>query len=316
MINLNHVFARRAFRPAVFALAASVSFILPTLIKAQTYSSGQPVWPAFEGWEKNDDGSFNLLFGYMNDNWEEQPYVPIGPDNNIQPGGPDQGQPTRFQPRRNRFMFRVRVPKDFGQKELVWTLTTQGKPQKAYGSLRPDLVVENIDIMSETGALGAGASSPELRADKPPVIKIDGAKTRTVKVGQPLSLTTLTTDDGIPRARPGQGGANPGGRGRNPAMFPPYRPTVGKNLGLHTSWYVYRGGGNVTFEPDQIKAWEDTRNGANSPWAPFWSAPPFPADGKQTVQVTFNEPGTYVLCARADDGALTGDEMVTVTVTR
>ena len=127
MINLNRVSARRAFRPAVFALAASVSFILPTFIKAQTYSSGQPVWPAFEGWEKNDDGSFNLVFGYMNDNWEEQPYVPIGPDNNIQPGGPDQGQPTRFQPRRNRFMFRVRVPKDFGQKELVWTLTTQGK---------------------------------------------------------------------------------------------------------------------------------------------------------------------------------------------
>jgi len=69
----------------------------------------------------------------MNDNWEEEPFVAIGPDNNIQPGGPDQGQPTRFQPRRNRFMFRIRVPKDFGQKELVWTLTTQGKPQKAFG---------------------------------------------------------------------------------------------------------------------------------------------------------------------------------------
>jgi hypothetical protein len=155
-------------RPAVFALVASVSFILPTFIKAQTYSSGQPVWPAFEGWEKNDDGSFNLLFGYMNDNWEEEPYVPVGPDNNIQPGGPDQGQPTRFQPRRNRFMFRIRVPKDFGQKELVWTLTTQGKPQKAFGSLRPDLVIESVDIMSETGALGAGASSPMERRRGPP----------------------------------------------------------------------------------------------------------------------------------------------------
>jgi hypothetical protein len=252
----------------------------------------------------------------MNDNWEEEPFVAIGPDNNIQPGGPDQGQPTRFQPRRNRFMFRIRVPKDFGQKELVWTLTTQGKPQKAFGSLRPDLVIENVDIMSETGALGPGASSPELRADKAPVIKLDGAKTRTAKVGQPLSLTSIVTDDGVPRTRPGQGGANPGGRGRNPAMFPPYRVTVGKNLGLHTSWFVYRGGGNVTFAPDQVKAWEDTRNGANSPWAPYWNAQPFPADGKQTATATFDEPGTYTLCLRADDGALTTDEMVTVTVTR
>jgi plastocyanin len=99
-------------------------------------------------------------------------------------------------------------------------------------------------------------------------------------------------------------------------MFPPYRVTVGKNLGLHTSWFVYRGGGNVTFAPEQIKAWEDTRNGANSPWAPYWNAPAFPADGKQAVTVTFDEPGTYTLCLRADDGALTTDEMVTVTVTR
>jgi hypothetical protein len=316
MITLKNGLSRRALGPAAFVLFAAAVFLLPTLIKAQTYSSGQPVWPAFEGWEKNDDGSFNLVFGYMNDNWEEEPNVPIGAENNIQPGGPDQGQPTHFQPRRNRFMFRIRVPKDFGQKELVWTLTTQGKAQKAYGSLRPDLVIENVDIMSEAGALGAGSSSPELRADKPPVIKLEGAKTRTAKVGQPLAITTVTTDDGIPRARPGSGNAQPAGRGRNPAMFPPYRVTVGKTLGLHTSWFVYRGSGKVTFDPDQIKAWEDTRNGANSPWGPYWIPPPFPADGKQTVQVTFDEPGTYMLCMRADDGALTSDEMVTVNVSR
>lgn len=305
-------FARRALGPAVVVLFAAASLLLPPPTKAQSYSSGQTVWPAFEGWERNDDGSFSLVFGYMNDNWEEEPHVPIGPENNIQPGGPDQGQPTRFQPRRNRFMFRVRVPKDFGDKEMVWTLTTQGKAQKAYASLRIDSLIENIDIMSETGALGPGSSNPEIRADKAPIVKIDGDKTRSAKVGQPVSLTAVVSDDGVPRVRPAQ----PPGRGRNPALQPPSRITVGKSLGLHLSWYVHRGAGNVSFEPPQIKAWEDTRVGANSPWAPFWVSPPVPEGGQYVAQATFDEPGTYVLFARADDGALTGDDMVTINVVR
>jgi hypothetical protein len=106
--------------------------------------------------------------------------------------------------------------------------------------------------------------------------------------------------------------------GRNPAMVPPTRITVGKNLGLHTSWFLYRGpaGGKVTFDPPQVKAWEDTRAGANSPWAPLWSAPHLSPDGKEEVHVTFSAPGTYVLRCRADDGALLADEEVTIVVTR
>ena len=133
-----------------------------------TYSSGQTVSPAFEGWEKNDDGSFNMLFGYMNRNWEEEPVVPIGPDNCIAPGPCDQGQPTRFQPRRNRFVFKVKVPKDWGNKELVWTLTVRGKTEKAYATLREDSTVDNIVQASENGALGAGISSPAIRANVAP----------------------------------------------------------------------------------------------------------------------------------------------------
>ena len=130
-----------------------------------TYARGQNVSPAFEGWEKNPDGSFNMMFGYMNRNWEEEVDVPIGPDNNISPGLPDQGQPTHFQPRRNRFVFKVRVPADWGKKELVWTLTTKGKTEKAFASLREDSLVDNIVQASEQGALGAGVSSPAIRAN-------------------------------------------------------------------------------------------------------------------------------------------------------
>ena len=139
-------------------------------------------------------------------------------------------------------------------------------------------------------------------------------------------LTAVVTDDGIPKRRgAGLSGAavnNTGSRQItaetrvNRAMQPPARVTVGKNVGLHVSWFVYRGTGPVLFSPEQIMVWEDTRVGANSPWAPVWVAPTMPPDGKVTVWATFSQPGTYVLRSRADDGALTGDGQVTITVTR
>ena len=301
-------------------------------MQSLTYASGQDVSPAYEGWEENPDGTFNLVFGYMNRNWKEEINVPIGAENNIEPGGPDQGQPTHFLPRRNRFIFRVRVPKDFGQKEMVWTLVTQGKTNKAYASLKTDLRIENIDIMSETGALGAGSSNPEIRADKAPDVKIDGPTRITAKVGEPVALAAIVTDDGVPRGRglggvgggrggqgAGRGAAGPLGgpaRGGPNVPQPPSRVTVGKALGLHAGWFPYRAVGPVTITPDQIEVWEDTREGANSPWGAHWTNPPPPADGKWTAQATFSEPGTYVMRCRADDGALTTDADVTVTVTR
>jgi hypothetical protein len=289
---------------------------------AQTYSRGQNVSPGFEGWERNEDGSFNFLFGYMNRNWEEEIDVPIGPENAIEPGGPDQGQPTHFLPRRNRFVFRVRVPKEWGEKEMVWTLTTKGKTEKAYASLKADYFVDDVVIASETGALGAGTSNPEVRSNERPDVRLD-QKTLSARVGEPIELVAWVTDDGIPK-RPVPSAAQTAAAARaqnasptaprNPVLNPPSRITVGKRTGLHLSWFVYRGAGTVRFDPMQIKVWEDTRAGANSPWAPLWTPPQMPADGKIVTRATFNAPGTYILRARADDGALFDDEDVTITV--
>jgi hypothetical protein len=79
---------------------------------------------------------------------------------------------------------------------------------------------------------------------------------------------------------------------------------------------VYRGVGRVTFDPAQIASWEDTRAGGNSPWAPLWTPPELPEDGRVSVRAWFYDPGEYVIRVRADDGALTADGMVTVTVTK
>ncbi len=306
-------------RLPLLALLAMAVFLIRPAIAQLSYSRGQTASPAYEGWERNADGSFNLLFGYMNSNWEEEFDVPIGPENNIEPGGPDQGQPTHFFPRRNRFVFRVRVPQDFGEKDLVWTLTTHGKTLKAYGTLRQDYFLDNMVFTSETGAIGAGVSSPEIRANKPPVLEAAGDRVRTVRVGEPLTLSAHVTDDGIPKPRQ-RGAFLDRGRGseevKDIRMIPPRQVTVGSATGLWVSSYLYRGAGKVTFTPAQAKTWEDTRAGANSQWSPLWAAPPPPADGKWTVQVTFDEPGTYVLRWHASDGALWADEDIKVTVTR
>jgi hypothetical protein len=301
-------------RLAPLALA---SFLIHPATAQLSYSRGQTASPAYEGWEKNADGSFNLLFGYMNSNWEEEFDVPIGPENNIQPGGPDQGQPTHFFPRRNRFVFRVHVPKDFGEKELVWTLVTHGKTLKAYGTLRQDYFLDNMVFTSETGAIGAGVSSPEIRANQAPVLEAAGDRVRTVKLGETLTLSAHVTDDDVPKVRP-RGGAV--GRGEEAVkdlrMIPPRQVTVGSATGLWVSCYLYRGDGKVTFNPPQARTWEDTRAGGNSQWSPLWTPPPAPAEGKWIVQVTFDEPGTYVLRWHASDGALWADEDIKVTVTR
>jgi hypothetical protein len=305
-------------RRLIGVIATSLAMVASALLlssadpnaQSLTYSRGQNVSPAFEGWETSADGTSSFLFGYMNANWEEEVDVPVGPNNRFDLLGADLGQPTHFLPRRNRFVFKVPVPKDFGNKELVWTLTSHGVTEKAYASLRQDYFIDNVVIASETGALGAGSSNPAMRANKPPVVNIEGGKSRSVKAGQPLQLVAVVTDDGVPRTS----APNPAAIARR-TMMPPQRITVGKSLGLHLSWFVYRGAGRVTFDPVQVKPWEDTRAGANSPWAPLWVSPPLPADNRVIAQAQFEAPGTYVLRARADDGGLLTDAELTVTVT-
>ncbi len=143
-------------------LAALVALACFEVAGAQTrftYSSGQIVSPAYEGWRAADDGSLTMVFGYMNANWLEEFDIPIGPDNNIEPGGPDQGQPTHFYPRRNPFLFTVKVPKDLGDKEIVWTLKANGKTEHAYASLKNDYMIDNQVISTEVAAISAASAT-------------------------------------------------------------------------------------------------------------------------------------------------------------
>jgi hypothetical protein len=277
-----------------------------------TYSTGQSVAPAYEGWWQNEDGSFTLFFGYMNGNWLEEFDIPIGPDNSIEPGGPDQGQPTHFFPRRNPFLFTVRVPKDFGDRELVWTLASNGKTERAYASLKADYMIDPQVISTEVGG-DHGSLRDALRTNIPPALSVDGDRRRSVKAGEPLTLVAAASDpDNLPaRREQGRGGEPP------LVMRPTSTLAARSGPGLRLSWIVYRGkAAAVRFSPDQMKTWMDTRVYSHSPWSPPYFIPEPPPDGRWTVQATFQEPGTYVLRAVASDGSLFAYENVTVTVTR
>jgi hypothetical protein len=215
-------------------------------------------------------------------------------------------------PRRNRFHFEVTVPADWGDRELVWTLDVNGAERKAYATLRQDYLVDNMVIASETGSLGAGTSSPESRANVPPVVTVQGDRVRVARVGESIKLITHVWDDGLPKARRESTITSDDLMSR--MQRPPSRVTVGKVNGLFLSWNVYRGEGNANFDPPYPKPWEDTRTSANSPWGALWLPPEVPEGGLYEVEVSFDEPGTYVLWARADDGGLYHDGYVTVHV--
>ena len=283
-----------------------------------SYREGAEIEPGYEGWRANEDGTYSLIFGYMNENWEEQPDIEVGEANFFTPGDADRGQPTHFLPRRNRFTFEVVVPSDWGDRELVWTLTHNGETNRAYGTLTTDYLIDNMVIASETGSLGAGTSSPESRANIAPVVTVQGEAAnggivRNAKVGEEVIITTHVADDGLPKPR-STTAARSGTSVQERMMRPPRRTTVGKTNGLFLSWNKYRGPGEVSFEPAQVKPWEDTRTSANSPWGALWTPPPVPEDGIYEVRATFSEPGEYVLWARADDGGLYHDQRITVNV--
>jgi hypothetical protein len=181
--------------------------------------NGQSVAPVYEGYDRNPDGTYNMWFGYMNRNYEEELDLPAGPNNNFDPGG-DRGQPTHFMPRRHKDAFRVVVPKDFGNQKLVWTLVSHGQSQQVIATLAP---VWMIDRLRTT----RGGNSENVNSNTPPVVNIQPMQ-QTVALHDPVTFSVSATDDGLPK------------RG-------------GKPVGMTVVWAKYRGPGAVVFDPAQAK---------------------------------------------------------------
>ena len=199
--------------------------------------SGSNIYPAYEGWYKNDDGSYTLLVGYYNRNKKEVLDIPIGPENKIEPGGPDQGQPTHFEVGRGWGTIALKVPANFGDKKLTWTLTANGKTVSVpFGIVKGYQIEPFLDA-----AMG----------NKPPVIKFsEGGKALTGPpapladanvingmVGENVAIKYWITDDGNEETPVAAGGGDAAAAANPRARRPRVTTTLTK----------YRGPGDIKF---------------------------------------------------------------------
>jgi len=287
---------RIAVMAFVFGLVLSLALSPRADAQQMRYMTGQNVVPVFEGWERNPDGTSSMVFGYMNRNYEEEVDVPVGADNHFEPLDADQGQPSHFYPRRQQFMFKVRVPKDWGQKDLIWTLVSHGKTEKAFGTLAPVWEIDTSVYQQNRG--GPGELHEE---DVAPTITLTGAAQRTVTVGESLALEVRVTDDGHPTPRASRSGSGSVATAAATTVTPqrqnPLTQAIVRlepNVRLGVTWVVHRRSAPVAVE-----------------FAPQRAAV---ADGKATTTVKFSAPGTYTLRGYADDGVLLSSTDVVVTV--
>jgi hypothetical protein len=231
---------------------------------------GASVTGAFEGWFYNPDGSRSFLVGYYNRNSQQELDVPIGPNNRIEPGGPDMGQPTHFLPGRQWGMFVVNAPKEFTpQDKFTWTLVANGQSMTSPLRLNVDYV------MSPFTEIAVGNTPPVLRFDpngkgiQGPLANLASAPALTASVSAPLALNAWAADD----MKYTNGTSAPLSGNRQPVTM---------------RWSKYRGPGAVTF--DKARPELEKLPAGSSPFS-----------GKSTATAKFSQPGDYVLHVTVND---------------
>jgi hypothetical protein len=231
---------------------------------------GASVTGAYEGWYYNPDGSRSFLVGYYNRNSTQELDIPIGPNNRIEPGGPDMGQPTHFLPGRQWGMFMVATPKDFKPTDsFVWTLVANGQTTSIPLRLNADYV------MSPFSEISVGNTPPVLRFEQAakgvqgPLATLASAASRTASVSAPFALPLWLSDD----MKFTSGTGAPVSAQRVPASL-----RVSK----------YRGPGAVTIDKAR-------------PELEKLPAGPSAYNGRATTNVKFSEAGDYVLHVTAND---------------
>ena len=152
--------------------------------------SGQGVTGAFEELVSKRRRELHLARRLRNRNEKSTLDIPVGPNNRIDPGGPDMGQPTHFLLKRQWGVFTITVPKDFADKKLTWTLVVNGETSSVPLSLHPKWAVQPFKDPSVGNRRRSCGSKPTAHRS--------GTTTSRLRSRQPAPILTLTlwaTDD-------------------------------------------------------------------------------------------------------------------------
>jgi hypothetical protein len=261
--------------------AAAPAAAQPSL--APPSSRGKTVTPAFEGWYPNKDGTISISFGYYNRNSEEVLDIPVGPDNFVSPGDANQGQPTRFYPKRAWGVFAIKVPANFGSKSVTWTVKIRGETFAISGNLRPEWQIDALE-----GEAGSGNTPPSLKFSEtgpegagPAGITVGPM---TAKVGVALPLTVWATDDGN-----SSGAMASDAQSKTPVTL---------------TWLKHQGPGEITFSPPAARL---TPTGGKATTNATFSLP-----GEYIIRVRANDASGVVAAGHAQCCWTNGFVRVTV----
>ena len=283
-------------------LAAQQLDHLPWILK---YNSGQNIQPIFHGWSERPGGGFRMHFGYLNRNYVEQLHVPVGDANSLDLDASthDQGQPTFFYPRFHNFAFGVDVPADWGDRELVWTVTANGRTDSAVAWLQPEWEIADPAASGTSREPEAGNEAPSIAIDAVPPVTLPATAAITTRVaddglpvGEPAVRALAVGQETPPTLLPGPDSAE------SPVNVPQIPPAPDRTTawlgpdtrprGVSVTWIVWRGPAAATFDP------------VHSP----------DENGRTTTTATFTQPGAYELRATATDRDRSTVAHVTVTV--
>jgi hypothetical protein len=241
-------------------------------------TTGEAVAPMFNGWIANDDGTTTLIFGFANQNRTAAVDIPLGANNKLEPAQFQGAQPTHF-PVYNRrgFVgiqergaFAVTVPADMAGTEVIWTLSSAGKTWSVPGRATSPAYEMSANEMA------SGSLKPAIRfeMDGPESVDPAGiyAETKTVSVGEPLTLSAFIQDRGVRDRYAG-----------NDRMYYP----------LGTYWVMHQGPAKPQIETPEIRGSERAAKDAGDPNKNEWS--------EVSTQMTFTTPGDYIIRLRVDN---------------